>query len=534
MRTKLQILTQAVVLLMMILAQLIIMDQYERSMHSAAEEKSLSMADGVINGANMLMLTGAITNESLRQAFVNKMQMTEGIDSLRILRGEPVRSQYGDGFGQTRPQDEVERAVLDDGLARFETYKNQDGVLMMEAVVPFIASENFRGTNCLQCHTAAESGDILGAASMTVDLADKQKQLSQINIGLWVGQIVFQIILFIVISVIARRVTAPATRLSELMGRIQETGDLRIRSEVSSRDEIGRTALAFNQLMDHLQRFLGRLNAGIQELEAAARVMAGSAETVKTDTRRQSEMAISIAAATEQIRSTIGGIADGTRDTASDVEEASRQAVAGEQVVDDAADEMTQVADAVDQAAAVIQTLGERSQTISGIVTTISQIAEQTNLLALNAAIEAARAGDQGRGFAVVAEEVRSLAQRTAAATEEITGMTRMIQNETTDAVEKMASVVEQAHKGASLGEEAAKALATIRDGAQRTVERVSGISAGIDEQAAASEEISRTMQAIRDTAEDMDRAMEDTGAEVERLKRLADELRREADGFQA
>ncbi|MFW6342297.1 MAG: methyl-accepting chemotaxis protein, partial [Halothiobacillaceae bacterium] len=493
MRTKLQILTQSVVLLMMIVAQFIITDQYERSVLSAAEEKSLSMADGVINGANMLMLTGAITNETMRQAFVDKMQMTKGIDRLRILRGDVVRAQYGDGFGQTLPQDEIERAVLDDGKVRFETYRDDNGVLKMEAVVPFIASENFRGTNCLQCHTDARSGDILGAASMVVNLEDKQEQVRQINIGLWIGQAIFQVILFIVISLIARRVTAPATQLAELMGRIQQSGDLRIRSEVSSRDEIGTTAMAFNQLMDHLQRFLARLNTGIAELESATQVMAGSAETVKTDSRRQSDMAASIAAATEQIRATIGGIAEGTRETASDVQEASRQAVAGEQVVDDAADEMTQVADAVDEAAAVIQTLGERSQTISGIVTTISQIAEQTNLLALNAAIEAARAGDQGRGFAVVAEEVRSLAQRTASATEEITGMTRMIQNETTEAVEKMAAVVEQAHKGASLGEEAAKALATIRDGAQRTVERVSGISAGIDEQAAASEEISRT-----------------------------------------
>src|SRR5450830_887241 len=150
--------------------------------------------------------------------------------------------------------------------------------------------------------------------------------------------------------------------------------------------------------------------------------------------------------------------------------ETERFAEHGTQVIHETASEMRRIADSIGASARLVGQLGDRSEQITAIVNTIRGIADQTNLLALNAAIEAARAGEQGRGFAVVADEVRQLAGRTNAATEEIVTVVQQNQKLVDEAVRDMSTSRHKAEQGVSLANQAGEVIIEIQDGAKQVV----------------------------------------------------------------
>ncbi|GGU64073.1 methyl-accepting chemotaxis protein [Pseudomonas laurentiana] len=168
-------------------------------------------------------------------------------------------------------------------------------------------------------------------------------------------------------------------------------------------------------------------------------------------------------------------------DAANIAYETSRQTDAsaqkGAEVVSKTVEVMRGLEAYMQDAAGGIEALDKQSQVIGSIIKTISDIAGQTNLLALNAAIEAARAGEQGRGFAVVADEVRQLASRTSAATEEIARVVQQNEQLAKAAVDIIDSSKRQAEQGLELVGQTGTVIVEIQDGAKRVVSAVGQFS---------------------------------------------------------
>ena len=277
MRLKLALLIQVGLLVVLVFTQQWLMSGFESKIFDQAEVRAEEAADGVINGMNMLMLTGRISEPELRRLFIRKMSKSRGIRDLRIIRAEQVSRQFGPGLPEEQPKDDIERKVLQTGKPYFVQYDTATQTL--RAVFPFVVSRNFRGTDCLSCHHV-EVGSVNGAASIVLDLTEEFSLIRSTNQWLWVGQIVLQVILFFVIDLVIRSFTNPVKKLQQVMSDIQQDGDLSRRVDIDRKDEVGKIASAFNSLTDSLERSVAQVKAGQEQLRLAAQVFVNSAEAI--------------------------------------------------------------------------------------------------------------------------------------------------------------------------------------------------------------------------------------------------------------
>lgn len=285
--------------------------------------------------------------------------------------------------------------------------------------------------------------------------------------------------------------------LHSLQALVAGGGDLRHRLVKVSNDEFGQVVDVFNDFITNLAAQMGTVTQVAEGIDNASRSLVTDAQASEQSAECLQVEVEQVAAAVNEMSTTVQDVAHTAQASAEQTRDANIQSHTALSVINATISDIQRLADEVGRAAEVIQTLENHTVEIGGVLEVIRTIADQTNLLALNAAIEAARAGEQGRGFAVVADEVRTLASRTQASTQEIQAMIERLQSSARDAVSVMKKGREHAEQGVQKSLEAGESLQRIGG----MVDSVSNMSLHIAEaareQASVTDEINQRISSV-------------------------------------
>jgi aerotaxis receptor len=528
-KTKLNLSVQIVMFIILVMSSMLVADYIKIRMLDAAKRHAINVANEVIDGANMLMVTGRISEAEDRKLLIKKIASSGSIVSLRLMRTDQVVNQYGQGLPDERVESELHRQVI----ASKQPYYGiewSDGSPRMRAVTPYLASMNFHGTNCLSCHQV-EVGSVNGISDVSIDMSKDYSAYHQLITSLVIGIGAIQIILFFIIGWIVRRfVTKPVGEITSSLNQLVN-GDVRGQVDISGRDEMGIVLCAVQASMVYLGACFDRVSTASNKLHQANQ-LSESVARISDASHAQSEAAASIAAAVEQMTVSIDQITENSSEVQRISEHSKKASENGERAVKKVVDEMTHINYAVEDVSKKIDELGSKSEQIKDIVKIIREIADQTNLLALNAAIEAARAGEAGRGFAVVADEVRKLAEKTGNATKEIALVVAEINTGTADAVIEMTSTAAMMKVGLEMVERTGTAMSEISEGSIKVLNGVGDILATLMEQSSASREIAVNVERVAQMSEQNNQALQGVSVAAECLREQVVELDRSIEHF--
>ena len=236
---------------------------------------------------------------------------------------------------------------------------------------------------------------------------------------------------------IAKGIRKPSKLVQSALDQVANK-DLSSRVEYRSSNEFGSVSDKVNLVISHLTQMIENMRNSSMHLQQASLENQSTSRSLREAMQDQTNQTVMVATAMEQIECSVTEITQAANQTLTLVTEAVSSSSDGQKTMDKSVEMMSGLESQLAESTVTIAQLEKESASIGSILDVISGISEQTNLLALNAAIEAARAGEQGRGFSVVADEVRVLAAKTNASTQEIHHKIEQLQTSSKLAVEQI------------------------------------------------------------------------------------------------
>lgn len=428
--------------------------------------------------------------------YLYTMRKTEDGKYIYVVDGSQVGSEGESLLGDEEKEVSDKQKECFQGIEGHELNYTEDWGNLISAYIPI----------------KDKSGTIVGIMGADFDGNESNKQLSQLKTGILIG-----ILIIIIAGIVISQLTSNflIKEISRLKAQVQmvEEGNLTVKIESDSKDEIGVLSQAFKNMVESMasitidirnntKNVLGSINSltdNFNETSKATEEINLVINEIASGSQEQVRGVDTVSSSLDSVLQQVTNVSKEAAQVSKTSEEAVNNTEEAINIFKTSFQKVNQVNGTVENTANIIQELGEKSNEIISFSDTISQIAKQTNLLALNAAIEAARAGEQGKGFAVVANEIKTLAEQSNVSSKQIHDIVNAMKNDTTDAIQAIQNGVVTAREGVSAVAEVDNYLVGLKNSSMDVFSRVKEILKSID---AIEKECTKSMEDILSVAE--------------------------------
>ena len=350
------------------------------------------------------------------------------------------------------------------------------------------------------------------------------------EVSIWVIGVGFVILIIIGVAgilLVNAVVISPLNTVSlGLKDVAQGEGDLTRRLNVASQDEVGELASWFNKFMDKQQTMMREILESAHSLASLTVQISTTASQFASSATEMGSSVSEISTTGEQVKETMRVSSEKAEGVAQSAEDTEKVSQGGLSATAYNLEGMGRIKDEMQYIAESIVKLSEQTQNIAEIIDAVNELANQSNLLSVNASIEASKAGEFGKGFAVVAQEVKSLADQSKQATEQVRNILQEIQNATSAAVMATERGSKAVDEGSQLSAEAEEAIRRLSFSTSESAKASRQIAASSQQQLAGMEQLAQALGSIKFASEqnvDSARQLEES---TESLKNLGEALK--------